>query len=99
MLAFSPGQAVIAMPTTIETAVTCGDRLTYVRLVNESSAVQTVSYCTSAESPLVMGTVRLQPGEIMILWKRRQFHKLYASSAEVYATGGMARPVSLWPNR
>jgi hypothetical protein len=25
MLAFSPGQAVIALPTTLETSVTCGD--------------------------------------------------------------------------
>ena len=99
MLAFSPGQAVIALPTTVETAVTCGDRLTYVRLVNESATVETVSYVTSAETPVVMGTCRLQPGEVMILWKRRQFHKLYASSASVYATGGMARPVSLGPNK
>ena len=37
MLAFSPGQAVIALPTTLETASCCGDRLTYIRLVNESS--------------------------------------------------------------
>ena len=35
MLAFSPGQAVIALPTTLETSVTSGDRLTYIRLVNE----------------------------------------------------------------
>jgi len=35
----------------------------------------------------------------MILWKRRQFHKIYASSADVKATGGMARPVALGPNK
>jgi hypothetical protein len=31
----------------------------------------------------------------MILWKRREFHKLYASSAEVWGTGGMVRPAGL----
>lgn len=96
MLAFAPGTMCIALPTTIETAITCGDRLDYVRLVNESSTVQTVSTVTSDETdPEVMGSVRLQPGEVLILWKRREFHKLYASSAEVYGTGGMVRPAGL----
>ena len=99
MLAFSPGQAVIALPTTIETAVTCGDRLTYVRLVNESSNPETIYYCSSSESPVVIGSTRMQPGESMILWKRRQYHKIYASSGDVKATGGMARPVAVGPNK
>jgi hypothetical protein len=99
MLAFSPGQAVIALPTTLETSVTCGDRLTYIRLVNESSSTETVYYCSSGESPTVVGSIRMLAGEVMIFWKRRQFHKLYASSASVYATGGMARPVALGPNK
>jgi len=98
MLAFSPGQIAVALPTTIDTAITCGDRSDYIRLVNESASVQTVTYVTSGDSPVVMGSVRLQPGEVMIFWKRRQFHKMYASSAEVYGTGGMARPVGLGPN-
>jgi len=98
MLAFAPGQQCVALPTTIETAITCGDRLTYVRLVNESVNVQTVHNVTSGDAPIEMGSVRLQPGESMILWKRRQFHKLYASSAEVYGTGGMVRPAGLGPN-
>jgi len=99
MLAFSPGQAVIALPTTLETSVTCGDRLTYIRLVNESSNTETVYYCSSGDSPAVIGSIRMMPGEVMIFWKRRQFHKLYASSASVYGTGGMARPVALGPNK
>ncbi len=99
MLAFSPGQAVIALPTTKETAVTCGDRLTYVRIVNESANVETVYYCSSGDTPVLIGSTRLTAGESMILWKRRQFHKIYASSADVKATGGMARPVALGPNK
>ena len=95
MLAFAPGTSCVALPTTIETAITCGDRLDYVRLVNESSSVQTVTTVTSADDPVVMGSIRLQPGEVMILWKRREFHKMYASSAEVYGTGGMVRPAGL----
>ena len=95
MLAFSPGQAVSPLPTTLETAVTLGNRLNYIRLTNESATVQTVYYCTSADTPLVIGSVRLLPAESMILWKRRQYHKIYASSAEVFGTGGMARPVGL----
>ena len=67
----------------------------YVRLVNESNAVQTVTTVTSADDPVEMGTIRMQPGEVMILWKRREFHKLYASSAEVWGTGGMVRPAGL----
>ena len=98
MLAFSPGQPVVALPTSRASAITCGGKLTYVRLVNESSSVQTVTMCTSADDPVDMGSLRMQPGEVMILWKRRQFHKVYASSAEVFATGGMARPVGLGPN-
>lgn len=98
MLAFSPGQPAVALPTTIDTAITCGDRLTYVRLVNESASVQTVTTVTSGDTPVVMGSIRLQPGEVMILWKRRQFHKMYASSAEVFGTGGMVRPAGLGPN-
>ena len=99
MLAFAPGQVCIALPTTKETAITCGDRTTYVRLVNESTNVETVTTITSDEtSPTIMGSIRLQPGEVMILWKRREFHKMYASSAQVYGSGGMARPVGLGPN-
>ena len=98
MLAFSPGQPATALPVTIDTAITCGDRLTYVRLVNESASVQTVTTVTSGDTPVVMGSIRLQPGEVMILWKRRQFHKMYASSAEVFGTGGMVRPAGLGPN-
>ena len=94
MLAFAPGQMCVALPTTKETAITCGDRLDYVRLVNESNAVQTVVTVDSSGNA-EMGSVRLLPGEIMILWKRREFHKMYASSAEVYGTGGMARPTGL----
>ena len=67
----------------------------YVRLVNESSSVQTVTTVTSADDPVEMGIIRMQPGEVMILWKRREFHKLYASSAEVWGTGGMVRPAGL----
>jgi len=94
-LAFAPGRMATALPTTKETAITCGDRSTYVRLVNESNAVQTVTTVTSADPSVEMGSIRLQPGEVMILWKRREFHKMYASSAEVWGTGGMARPVGL----
>ena len=95
MLAFAPGTSCTALPTTKETAITCGDRFDYVRLVNESNAVQTVTTVTSADDPVEMGTIRMQPGEVMILWKRREFHKLYASSAEVWGTGGMVRPAGL----
>tara|TARA_B100000085_G_scaffold268992_1_gene279954 strand:- start:2088 stop:2384 length:297 start_codon:yes stop_codon:yes gene_type:complete len=95
MLAFAPGTSCVALPTTIETASEIGERLDYVRLVNESSSVQTVTTVTSADDPVVMGSIRLQPGEVMILWKRREFHKMYASSAEVYGTGGMVRPAGL----
>jgi len=69
MLAFAPGQMCVALPTTKETAITCGDRLDYVRLVNESNTVQTVTTVDSSGSA-EMGSIRLQPGEIMILWKR-----------------------------
>lgn len=95
MLAFAPGTVCVALPTTKETASEIGERLDYVRLVNESSSVQTVTTVTSADDPVVMGSIRLQPGEVMILWKRREFHKMYASSAEVYGTGGMVRPAGL----
>ena len=95
MLAFAPGTVCVALPTTKETASAIGERLDYVRLVNESSSVQTVTTVTSADDPVVMGSIRLQPGEVMILWKRREFHKMYASSAEVYGTGGMVRPAGL----
>ena len=93
MLAFAPGTMAAGLPTTKETAITCGDVLDYVRLVNESNAVQTVTTMTSGD--VEMGSIRLQPGEVMILWKRRQFHKMYASSAEVIGTGGMVRPSGL----
>ena len=43
MLAFAPGTMAVALPTTKETAITCGDQSDYVRLVNESSSVQTVT--------------------------------------------------------
>ena len=66
MLAFAPGTSCTALPTTKETAITCGDRLDYVRLVNESNAVQTVTTVTSADDPVEMGTIRMQPGEDMI---------------------------------
>ena len=96
MLAFAPGTMDIALPTSKETAITCGDLLDYVRLVNESNTVQTVTTVDSnTETPSEMGSIRLQPGEVMILWKRREFHKLYASSAEVYGSGGMVRPTGL----
>ena len=96
MLAFAPGTMATALPTSIDTAITCGDLLDYVRLVNESNTVQTVTTVDSnVETPSEMGSIRLQPGEVMILWKRREFHKLYASSAEVYGSGGMVRPTGL----
>ena len=96
MLAFAPGTMATALPTSKETAITCGDLLDYVRLVNESNTVQTVTTVDSnTETPSEMGSIRLQPGEVMILWKRREFHKLYASSAEVYGSGGMVRPTGL----
>ena len=46
-LAFAPGRMATALPTTKETAITCGDRSTYVRLCNESNAVQTVTTAVS----------------------------------------------------
>ena len=96
MLAFAPGNMARALPTTKETAITCGDQSDYVRLVNESSSVQTVTTVDSnTETPTEMGSIRLQPGEVMILWKRREFHKIYASSAEVFGGGGMVRPAGL----
>ena len=95
MLAFSPGNVAFMMPTTVETATKGGGNVSYIRLVNESATVQTVYYCSSATPAEVIGTIRLRPSEVMVLWKRRQAHKMYASSAEVWGTGGMARPASL----
>ena len=84
------------LPTTKETASTIGDRSDFVRLVNESDSVQTVVMVDSnTEKPSEMGSIRLQPKEVMILWKRREHHRMYASSELVWGTGGMVRPAGI----
>ena len=53
------------------------------KFVNESSSVQTLYHGTSAQTIQNMGSILRMPKERIVLWKRRQFHKLYASSSEV----------------
>jgi len=90
MLGFAIGGNHTACPTTAATATSFSDATSFVMFVNTSSENQTLYHGSSADTSEQIGSILLMPKERIVLWKRRQFHKFWASSSEVIGTPGMA---------
>ncbi len=90
MLGFAMGGNHTACPTSADTATSFSDATSFVMFVNTSSSNQTLYHGSSAATSEQIGSTILMPGERVILWKRRAFHKFWATSAEVFGTPGMA---------